>query len=67
MSSIVVWERGTRLAVGVLDHGWLALTTRPRRSTAPQRALTLEVLLQRITAHLPHHIRFIEEKRRAMA
>ena len=30
-------------------------------------ALTLEVLLQRITAHLPHHIRFIEEKRRALA
>ncbi len=30
-------------------------------------ALTLEVLLQRITAHIPHHIRFIEEKRRAMA
>jgi hypothetical protein len=30
-------------------------------------ALSLEVLLQRITAHLPHHVRFIEEKRRAMA
>jgi uncharacterized damage-inducible protein DinB len=30
-------------------------------------ARTLEVLLQRITAHVPHHIRFIEEKRRAMA
>jgi hypothetical protein len=29
--------------------------------------LTLEVLLQRITAHVPHHIQFIEEKRRAMA
>ena len=29
--------------------------------------LTLEVLLQRITDHIPHHIRFIEEKRRAMA
>jgi hypothetical protein len=29
-------------------------------------ALTLEVLLQRITAHIPHHVRFIEEKRRAM-
>ena len=28
--------------------------------------LTLEVLLQRITAHIPHHARFIEEKRRAM-
>ena len=30
-------------------------------------ALTLEVPLQRITAHIPHHVRFIEEKRRAMA
>jgi hypothetical protein len=30
-------------------------------------ALTLEVLLQRVTAHVPHHVRFIEEKRRAMA
>ena len=29
--------------------------------------LTLEVLLQRITAHIPHHVRFIEEKRRALA
>jgi uncharacterized damage-inducible protein DinB len=29
--------------------------------------LTLEVLLQRITAHISHHVRFIEEKRRAMA
>jgi hypothetical protein len=29
-------------------------------------ALTLEVLLQRITAHIPHHVRFIEEKRRAI-
>jgi hypothetical protein len=28
--------------------------------------LTLEVLLQRITDHIPHHVRFIEEKRRAM-
>jgi hypothetical protein len=30
-------------------------------------ALTLEILLQRITAHIPHHVRFIEEKRRALA
>jgi hypothetical protein len=29
--------------------------------------LTLKVLLQRITAHIPHHVRFIEEKRRAQA
>jgi hypothetical protein len=30
-------------------------------------ALALEVLLQRITSHIPHHVRFIEEKRRVMA
>ena len=30
-------------------------------------ALTLEVLLQRITAHIPYHVRFIEEKKLAMA
>jgi hypothetical protein len=30
-------------------------------------ALTLESLLQRVTAHIPHHVRFIEEKRRALA
>jgi hypothetical protein len=28
--------------------------------------LTLETLLRRITDHLPHHVRFIEEKRRAL-
>jgi uncharacterized damage-inducible protein DinB len=28
--------------------------------------LTLENLLQRITAHIPHHVGFIEEKRRAL-
>ena len=28
--------------------------------------LTLENLLQRITGHIPHHIKFIEEKRAAM-
>jgi hypothetical protein len=30
-------------------------------------AQTLEVLLQRVTAHVPHHVRFVEEKRRALA
>jgi uncharacterized damage-inducible protein DinB len=29
--------------------------------------LTLENLLQRITGHIPHHVRFIEEKKRAIA
>jgi hypothetical protein len=30
-------------------------------------ALSLEQLLQRVTAHIPHHVRFIEEKRRALS
>ena len=29
--------------------------------------LTLETLIQRMTGHIPHHIQFIEEKRKAMA
>ncbi len=29
--------------------------------------LTLENLLQRVTAHIPHHVQFIEEKRRAIS
>ncbi|HEV3342113.1 MAG TPA: DinB family protein [Pirellulales bacterium] len=29
--------------------------------------MTLEVLLRRITGHVPHHMRFIEEKRAALA
>ena len=29
--------------------------------------LTLNDLLQRITGHIPHHIKFIEEKRASMA
>jgi uncharacterized damage-inducible protein DinB len=29
-------------------------------------ALTLEDLLQRVTAHIPHHVRFVEDKRRAL-
>jgi hypothetical protein len=29
--------------------------------------LTLAALLQRITAHIPHHVAFIEEKKRALA
>jgi hypothetical protein len=29
-------------------------------------ALTLEVLLERIAAHIPHHVQFIQEKKRAM-
>lgn len=29
--------------------------------------ISLETLLRRITEHIPHHVRFIEEKRQAMA
>jgi uncharacterized damage-inducible protein DinB len=29
-------------------------------------ALTLEELLKRITGHIPHHVRFIEEKKQAL-
>src|SRR5262249_23825886 len=29
--------------------------------------LTLEVLLQRITNHIPHHVRFIAEKRQSLS
>ncbi len=29
--------------------------------------LTLQALVERITGHIPHHIRFIDEKRRALA
>ena len=29
--------------------------------------LTLDTLLQRITGHIPHHVRFIDEKRKALA
>ena len=29
--------------------------------------LTLETVLTRITGHLPHHVRFIQEKKRALA
>ncbi|HUG94338.1 MAG TPA: DinB family protein [Planctomycetaceae bacterium] len=29
--------------------------------------VTLETLLRRITEHIPHHIRFIEEKRQALS
>jgi hypothetical protein len=29
--------------------------------------LTLETLVQRITGHIPHHVQFIDEKRKALA
>jgi hypothetical protein len=30
-------------------------------------SLTLEDLLRRVTGHIPHHVRFIEQKRRALS
>jgi hypothetical protein len=39
-----------------------------RRGLHPRDgALTLGNLLERVTAHIPHHVRFIEQKRRALA
>lgn len=29
--------------------------------------ITLDILVERITGHIPHHVRFIEEKRKALA
>jgi hypothetical protein len=40
---------------------------RRRGSHSRDGTLTLEDLLRRITSHIPHHIRFIEEKKRAMS
>ncbi len=38
-----------------------------RRGVHPARGpMTLEEILRRATDHIPHHVRFIEEKRRAM-
>jgi hypothetical protein len=38
-----------------------------RRGVHSERGpLTLETLVTQITGHIPHHIRFIEEKRKAM-
>jgi hypothetical protein len=40
---------------------------RRRGTHSRDGALTLEDLLRRVTAHIPHHVRFIEEKRRALS
>jgi uncharacterized damage-inducible protein DinB len=37
-----------------------------RGSHSRDGTLTLEELLQRITDHIPHHVQFIEEKKRAL-
>jgi hypothetical protein len=40
---------------------------RRRGTHSRDGALTLETLIQRVTVHIPHHVRFIEEKRRALS
>lgn len=47
----------------ILESGWFQRTG----NHSTDGPLTLETLLQRITNHIPHHIKFIEEKRAAMA
>ena len=38
-----------------------------RRGIHAQRGpMTLEAILERVTSHIPHHVRLIEEKRKAM-
>ena len=38
-----------------------------RRGMTPEAGpITLEVLVERITGHIPHHVRFIEEKRKVL-
>lgn len=63
------------LALIELTRKQMARILRTRRPEDFQRrgghsrdgTLTLEVLLQRITNHIPHHVRFIEEKRQALS
>jgi hypothetical protein len=40
---------------------------RRRGTHSRDGALTLEKLIQRVTVHIPHHVRFIEEKRQALS
>lgn len=50
-----------RILSSVSDSAWIR--TGIHSEAGP---LSLEELLRRITAHLPHHIKFIEEKRRLL-
>jgi hypothetical protein len=58
-----------------LVRGQMLRILRPLRPEEFQRRgihsedgpLTLEALLERITGHVPHHVRFIEEKKAALA
>jgi hypothetical protein len=47
------------LVIGLILLPFLALA-------AESGPLTLETLVQRITGHIPHHVQFIEDKRKAM-
>ena len=66
-------EEEFQLIEAIRKHlGWILATLEPGRfqrtgNHSIDDPLTLENLLQRITGHIPHHIKFIEEKRAAMA
>ncbi|MBA3312197.1 MAG: DinB family protein [Planctomycetota bacterium] len=51
-----------RILRGVSDNAWSRVGIHSEAGP-----LTLEELLRRITNHMPHHIRFIEEKRAALS
>jgi hypothetical protein len=66
---------GEELAFVELTRGQMARILRAlgpeefrrRGRHARDGALTLEELLRRVTAHVPRHVRFVEEMRRALA
>jgi hypothetical protein len=77
-SQAVAYDRrdvGEELALVELTRGQMARVLRAlgpeefrrRGRHARDGALTLEELLRRVTAHVPHHVRFVEQKRRALA
>jgi len=62
---LAVMESVRRQMAGVLSS--LTTDTFQRTGLHPRDgALTLVTLLQRITEHIPHHLRFIDAKRRAL-
>ena len=65
-------EEELQLMSAVRNHTARILRTLPdeafQRTGIHSRdgALTLQTLLERVTNHIPHHVKFIEEKRQAM-
>jgi hypothetical protein len=57
----------TRRQMAYLLRGLKPEEFQRRGTHSRDGALTLENLIQRVTAHIPHHARFIEEKRRALS